>query len=136
MSIVRRGVAVAATVSGAIATQPGRDEQGDGPARWKTAFSVLVALYPTVVLLTLIITELWKKAELWASLLVGNILSVALLTWVMMPIATRALRFWLAPEYGRSSARLDGIGALVSVAFLTLTALVFWACTTQIWHLP
>jgi uncharacterized protein len=116
--------------------QQAGDEQGGGPPQWKTAFSVLVGLYPTVVVLTLIISALWRKAELWVSLLVGNILSVTLLTWVVMPLVTRALRFWLTPQDARAGARLDGIGALVSVAFLTVAALIFWACTTQIWHLP
>lgn len=116
--------------------QPGGDEEGGGPAQWKTALSVLVGLYPTVVLLTLVISRLWKNSELWASLLVGNILSVSLLTWVVMPIVTRALRFWLEPEGGRAGARVNAMGALVSVVFLALAALVFWLCTTQIWHLP
>jgi antibiotic biosynthesis monooxygenase (ABM) superfamily enzyme len=53
---------------------PGENEDGEGPAQWKTALSVLVGLYPTVVLLTLGITAIWKNAELWLSLLVGNIL--------------------------------------------------------------
>ncbi len=115
---------------------PDGDEKNGGLAQWKTALSVLVGLYPTVVLLTLAIGETWKGAELWASLLVGNILSVSLLTWVVMPVVTRALRFWLVAERGSSNARLDVIGAVVSAAFLTLAALVFWLCTTQIWHLP
>jgi hypothetical protein len=37
-------------------------------------------------------------------------------------------------EVGRS--RLDVTGAAVSIGFLTLAALVFWLCTTQLWHLP
>jgi antibiotic biosynthesis monooxygenase (ABM) superfamily enzyme len=114
----------------------GGDEGGAAPAQWKTAFSVLVGLYPTVVLLTLAISAIWKKAELWESLLIGNILSVSLLTWVVMPVVTRALRFWLVPEDGRGSARLNALGALVSAAFLAFAAFVFWLCTTQIWHLP
>ncbi len=112
------------------------DADADAPAQWKTALSVLVGLYPTVVLLTLGISELWKHGKLWQTLLVGNILSVSLLTWVVMPIVTRALRFWLAPDPGRRSRRLDAIGALVSIAFLTLAALTFWLVTTQIWTLP
>jgi antibiotic biosynthesis monooxygenase (ABM) superfamily enzyme len=114
----------------------GGEGGGEAPAQWKTALSVLVGLYPTVVLLTLAISELWKKAELWESLLIGNILSVSLLTWVVMPIVTRALRFWLEPDGGRAGARVNAMGALVSVVFLALAALVFWLCTTQIWHLP
>jgi hypothetical protein len=109
---------------------------GRPPARWKTAFSVLVGLYPTVVLLTLAISEIWPGGPLWATLLIGNILSVSLLTWVVMPIVTRALRFWLAPDSDEPDARLDARGAVASVAFLTLAALVFWLITRQVWHLP
>jgi hypothetical protein len=69
-------------------------------------------------------------------LLVGNICSVSVLTWLVMPLVTRALRFWLAPGHQISRARLDFVGAAVSVGFLTIAALVFWLCTTQIWHLP
>jgi hypothetical protein len=107
-----------------------------GPAQWKTALSVLVGLYPTVVLLTLGISEIWKHGKLWETLLLGNFLSVSLLTWVVMPVVTRALAWWLEPDPDRSSPRLDAIGAAVSIAFLTLAALVFWAVTTQIWTLP
>jgi uncharacterized protein len=114
----------------------GGDGGGEAPAQWKTAFSVLVGLYPTVVLLTLAISEIWKKAELWESLLIGNILSVSLLTWVVMPVVTRALRFWLEPEGGRADVRLNARGTVACVVFLTFAAFVFWLCTTQIWHLP
>ena len=115
---------------------PAADGEGGGPARWKTAISVLVGLYPTVVLLTLAISEIWSGAPLWASLLLGNVLSVSLLTWVVMPVVTRALGFWLVPGHGRPPARLDLIGTVVAFAFLTLAALLFWLGTTQIWHLP
>jgi len=103
---------------------------------WKSALSVLVGLYPTVVLLTLAISKLWPDAQLWASLLLGNVLSVSLLTWVVMPTVTRALRFWLVAAPTRSHARVDAIGAFVSIGFLTVAAFVFWLVTTQIWTLP
>jgi antibiotic biosynthesis monooxygenase (ABM) superfamily enzyme len=115
---------------------PGEGGEETGPSQWKTALSVLAGLYPTVVLLTLAISEIWGSAPLWAGLLVGNILSVSLLTWVVMPVVTRALRFWLVPEPGRPRARADLLGTVASVAFLTLAALVFWLVTTQFWHLP
>lgn len=113
---------------------PGEAGEGAAPAQWKTALSVLAGLYPTVVLLTLAISEIWSSAPLWASLLLGNVLSVSLLTWVVMPVVTRALRSWLAP--GPLPRRLEIAGTVASVAFLTLAALVFWLVTTQIWHLP
>jgi len=114
----------------------GEDWAQAAPPNWKQGLSVLVALYPTVVLLTLGISEIWPKGPLWATLLVGNICSVSLLTWLFMPAVTRALRFWLVPGHRVSRARVDFLGAAASVGFLTLAALVFWLCTTRIWHLP
>jgi hypothetical protein len=106
------------------------------PPPWKSALSVLVGLYPTVVLLTLGISKLWPDAQLWESLLLGNILSVCLLTWVVMPVVTRALRFWLTPAPSAPEPRTAVIGTVVSIGFLTLAALVFWLVTVQIWTLP
>lgn len=113
-----------------------RRRDGEGSAEWKTALSVLVGLYPTVVLLTLGISEIWPHGKLWETLLLGNALSVTLLTWVVMPLVTRALAFWLEPDSKQASWRLDVMGAGVSVAFLTFAAVVFWLVTTQIWTLP
>jgi hypothetical protein len=101
-----------------------------GPASWKTALSVLVGLYPTVVLLTLGISALWPTGPLWASLLVGNVASVGLLTWVVMPVVTRALRFWLEPERGSRQPRTDVLGTVASLVFLAFAATVFWVVTT------
>ncbi|PTR27576.1 hypothetical protein C8K36_104198 [Rhodococcus sp. OK519] len=102
---------------------------------WKTALSVLVGLYPLVVVLTILIDELWPGAPLWASLLLGNIASVCLLTWVVMPVVTRVLRFWLEPGEG-TDRRIDTIGLVISVVFLAGAALVFWLATTVVWSLP
>jgi antibiotic biosynthesis monooxygenase (ABM) superfamily enzyme len=116
---------------------PDGDEEGRrGPAKWKTAMSVLVGLYPTVVLLTLAISHIWPSASLWQALLLGNICSVSLLTWVVMPVVTRSLRFWLAPRDDGPSVRIDVLGAVASIAFLTFAATIFWLITTQVWHLP
>jgi uncharacterized protein len=113
-----------------------RGAQGNGPPSWKTALSVLVGLYPTVVLLTLAIGGLWPGAPLWASLLVGNIVSVALLTWVVMPVVTRALESWLAPRPDAAQPRTDLVGTVASLAFLAVAAAVFWLVTVQLWTLP
>ncbi|WP_446224814.1 antibiotic biosynthesis monooxygenase [Nocardia sp. IBHARD005] len=106
-----------------------------GPASWKTALSVLVGLYPTVVILTVAIAEIWPGAQLWISLLVGNILSVSLLTWVVMPVVTRALGFWMRPG-PRRDPRTDVVGLAWSVGFLTFAAMFFYLVTRVFWTLP
>ena len=93
---------------------------------------MLVGLYPTVVLLTLAISALWPTGPLWASLLVGNVASVALLTWVVMPGVTRALGPWLTPRPDAAQPRTDALGAVASLAFLTAAAVVFWLVTVEI----
>jgi antibiotic biosynthesis monooxygenase (ABM) superfamily enzyme len=105
------------------------------PPDWKTALSVLVALYPTVVVLSLIITRLWY-APFWKVLLLGNILSVSLLTWVVMPVVTRALRFWLTPAPDAPQPRTDVLGVVACAAFLIGIAGVFWLVTRVVWYLP
>jgi antibiotic biosynthesis monooxygenase (ABM) superfamily enzyme len=111
------------------------DAAGAALAPWKSALSVLVGLYPTAVILTLAISEIWPDAPLWESLLLSNVISVSLLTWVVMPLVNRSLRFWLAPD-GPSSRRADAIGVIVALAFLAFAALVFALVTTVIWKLP
>ncbi len=64
-----------------------------------------------------------------------HIASVCLLTWVVMPVVTRVLRFWLEPG-DASSGRVDTIGLVVSVGFLAVAAVVFWLATTVVWSLP
>ncbi|MFJ2667127.1 antibiotic biosynthesis monooxygenase [Nocardia fluminea] len=114
---------------------PSRTGEEGGPASWKTALSVLVGLYPTVVILTVLIAEIWPGAQLWISLLVGNILSVALLTWVVMPVVTRALGFWMRSS-PRPDPRTDLIGLACSMAFLTFAAIFFYLVTRVFWTLP
>lgn len=114
---------------------PARDATRPVVPSWKTALSVLVGLYPLVVVLTITIAELWPGAPLWASLLIGNIASVALLTWVVLPVVTRVMRFWLEPE-DPGDRRVDTLGLAASVAFLIVAAVVFWLATTRVWSLP
>lgn len=110
--------------------------QDSGPPAWKSALSVLAGLYPTVVLITLGLEEAWPDAALWIGLLIGSALSIAALTWGVMPVVTRLLRFWLAPAPLAAGPRRDALGATVSIAFLTVVAAVFWLFTTQVWTLP
>jgi antibiotic biosynthesis monooxygenase (ABM) superfamily enzyme len=115
---------------------PGGDREAAAALpNWKLAFSVLVGLYPTVVLLTLFIGWVWQT-DLWKSLLLGNTLSVILLTWIVTPAVSRALRFWLSPAPDAEQPRTDLLGLIACVAFLFLAAVVFWLVTMVVWLLP
>jgi uncharacterized protein len=65
------------------------------PAGWKMALSVLLGLYPTVMLLTIFVAPYTNRFGLAVSLLIGNAMSVSILQWLVMPTLTRVLKPWL-----------------------------------------
>ena len=93
------------------------------PPSRKQALTVLFALYPTVMVLTFL-NPLERGLSLAVQMLIGNILSVALLTWLVMPWVSRFFAFWLTPPISRLNEIL-GLGAVV--AGLALFVLLFRA---------
>lgn len=63
--------------------------------RWKQAVVVLAALYPTVLVLNTLRDALLPDLPFAAGLLLVNVTTVSLLTWVLMPALTRRLDGWL-----------------------------------------
>jgi uncharacterized protein len=66
-----------------------------GPPRWKQALVVLLALFPVSLGLSVGLDALVPGLPLVPSVLVGNVIGIAVLTWVLMPWLTRLLRSWL-----------------------------------------
>ncbi len=114
------------------------DEHGDEappPSETKTSLAVWVGLYPTVVLLTLVLSPL--KMPLWLGLLIGNLLSSFAMTFITMPYYVNPLlKRWLRPpaDVPRTRTNLGGI-AIVAAATV-FWALVFYLVTKRFWNLP
>jgi uncharacterized protein len=73
---------------------------------WKQNFAVLFGLYPTVMLETLFfsrfgVLDSWSLAP---KMFVNNLISCSLLTWVVMPLTTALLNFWLKPQQSTGDA--------------------------------
>lgn len=70
---------------------------GRGPTvrTWKQAAVVLLALFPTALVLTVLREWLLPDAHWVFGVLIGNILGVIALAWVLMPFLTRVLDGWL-----------------------------------------
>jgi antibiotic biosynthesis monooxygenase (ABM) superfamily enzyme len=86
------------------------------PASWKMALTVLLALFPTVMLLTILVGPLTSPLGTAFSMLVGNAMSISVLQWLVMPRLTKWLDPWL--RGGEPSWRATPI-----IIFLTLTIL-------------
>jgi antibiotic biosynthesis monooxygenase (ABM) superfamily enzyme len=106
----------------------GLTEGGARIAHWKMFLAVLLALYPAVMLLILVLSPQTARFGTAVQTLIGNIVSVALLEWLLMPVTTRGLARWLraAGPDGRAVS-LAGL-ALIVVALGAMT-LVFRLAT-------
>src|SRR5262249_34166420 len=98
---------------------------------WKQALAVLVALYPTVMLLGILVNPFMRRLPLVVQMLIGNVLSIAALTWLVRPGVSRLLSFWLVTPAGRAVSgdgwKVEVLGVAIVAVSLVLFVLVFWA---------
>ncbi len=90
--------------------------EGEPPPSWKIAMTVLLGLYPTVMVLALLVGRYLSPLGMAVSMLIGNTLSVALTQWVVIPPLMNALGPWLranAPD-----KRVLSFGGLVLIWLL------------------
>jgi uncharacterized protein len=90
--------------------------EGEPPPSWKMAMTVLLGLYPTVMLLALLVGRHLAPLGLAASMLAANTLSVAICQWIVMPPLTNALGPWL--HANTPDRRVFSIGGLVLIWLL------------------
>ncbi|SRR5579883_2357728 len=95
------------------------------PPAWKQNLAVLFGLYPTVMIETLVFSQLRLMAS-WAlpyQMFISNLVSCSLLTWAVMPFVSWLLNFWLKPPL--STARVNLIGLLLVCVGYGLMVAVF-----------
>lgn len=70
-------------------------ETEQAPRLWKQAVSVLIALYPTTVTLSLVQQQWFADVPWVPALFVSNVVGIAALTWLLMPRLTKWIQPWL-----------------------------------------
>lgn len=112
----------------------------DGKTRmtpsWKTAMLLLMVLYPMVMLQSKFVAPVFGRfgADPWLSVWLGQVFSVALMQWWLMPTVSSWCRRWLDPVDGaglRISLRGAAVAVIVYAASLTVFATVEWL---QYWN--
>jgi antibiotic biosynthesis monooxygenase (ABM) superfamily enzyme len=96
----------------------------EAPPDWKMALTVVLALYPTVMLLTLFPGPYTQPLGFAVAMLIGNAMSVCLLQWVVVPLLTRAIGPWLQANSPQQKAVSYG-GLLLILAVLAILAFLF-----------
>lgn len=104
---------------------------GAPPPAWKLNAIVLLVLYPVVMAEIIWLNPLIAPLGVSLGTFIGNVISVAATGFILIPLASRVLGWWLVPE----SARVRSIGwrgaAVLAVAYACLV-LGFWALTRAI----
>ena len=91
-----------------------RDTGAHGPPGWKMVLSVVLGLYPTVMLLSMTVGLVTNRWGLALSMLIGNMCSVSILQWGVMPVLTRLLKPWLqANDAAQPRLMLSGIAVVL-----------------------
>jgi len=71
--------------------------------KWKMAIATFLGVFPVAMLLSLTLGRVTASWNFILANLVFNACVVALLTWIVMPVITRALHGWLYAEERKTS---------------------------------
>ncbi|GAB7070957.1 antibiotic biosynthesis monooxygenase [Mycolicibacterium hodleri] len=105
------------------------------PSDFKTSIAVWMGLYPTVVFLTLLTAPLGMP--LWLGMLVGNLLSSFVMSYVTMPFyGVPILRFWMSPAKNARQPLTNVKGFVLVLAINAVWAVIFYLVTVKFWTLP
>ncbi|ACC41008.1 hypothetical protein NJB18091_00680 [Mycobacterium marinum] len=100
---------------------------GANTPNWKQSMTVLLMLYPTIMCISYLMTYLQDRGvPFFLRTFTSNILSTITLGFLLMPLATRALSFWLNPGV---PTRITIRGTIL-VIVLYAVLLGFWALVT------
>jgi antibiotic biosynthesis monooxygenase (ABM) superfamily enzyme len=87
--------------------------KGGGPPAWKIVLTVVLALFPTVMLLAVFPMPYFAPLGFAASMLIGNFFSVSILQWIVSPPLNKILQPWLRANSEKD--RATSIGGTVAI---------------------
>jgi len=104
---------------------PTDPKTGKGPPNWKAGMLVLLGLFPIVMLETRFL-KLPVNPSL--GMFIGNSISVAMTTYLTMPLFIKMLPWWLFPKSDASKLAVNAAGT-------ALVFLLYAISVAALWHL-
>jgi antibiotic biosynthesis monooxygenase (ABM) superfamily enzyme len=93
------------------------------PPLWKQAMLILLVLFPIVMLEGIFLNPFTGGLNASVAMFIGNLISVSLVTWPMMPLMIYWMDWWLAPV--KKSGMNDMKGLLLIVLLYALEIWIF-----------
>src|SRR3990167_9684372 len=99
-------------------------EDGIAAAAWKQAMVVLSALFPVVMIVNMTVGNFLSNegASFAVNVFVGNTVGTIILTWLVMPVISRMMNWWLSP---RSTSKQAGIGFVFLLILYVIEIYIF-----------
>ena len=113
---------LATSFPGWVPTDP---RTGQGPPNWKAGMLVLLGLFPIVMLESFFVMPRLASLNFSMALFIGNAISVALTTYLTMPLFIKTLNWWLLPKPDAPKS-VHWKGTLLIFAFYALSVAIFW----------
>jgi antibiotic biosynthesis monooxygenase (ABM) superfamily enzyme len=104
---------------------PAQEKGQKGPPNWKTAMLILLGLYPIVMLEIRFLNPTLHSLPSAIANFIGNTISVALTTWVTMPLLIKAFTPWLFPKK-ETPAWVSPLSFALLLAFFALEIALLW----------
>jgi antibiotic biosynthesis monooxygenase (ABM) superfamily enzyme len=105
---------------------PTDPKTGQGPPNWKAAMLVLLGLFPIVMLETKFLSPRLAGVNFSLAMFIGNTISVALTTWLTMPLFIKALGWWLFPKSEASKIAVNLAGTAVIFLLYAIEVAALW----------
>lgn len=105
---------------------PTDPKTGKGPPNWKAGMLVLLGLFPIVMLEAKFLSPQTASLNSSLAMFVGNVISVALTTYLTMPLFVKTFGWWFFPKSEASKIAINSAGTAVIFLLYAIEVAVLW----------
>lgn len=99
-------------------------KEGKVPPLWKQSMLILLVLFPIVMLEMKFLNPFTKEMNFSLAMFISNVISVALISWVTLPLVIFIYKWWLVPQ--NNEIKTTFIGTLSILIIYLISILLFW----------